>query len=91
MENDDQALRELAEKISKDAEKIACSLPPFSATLSVLMLADQVIRHMHTHREHLDPETLAVLNLAAATLYHCSHLFPPTLNFDGSDLDAVQA
>lgn len=21
-----------------------------------------------------------------ATLYHCSHLFPPTLNFDGSEL-----
>lgn len=81
---EDEALLELGRKIAKDAEKLGASMPPAMASLSVLMIAGEVIQHMHEYGERLPPETMATLNLAAAMLHYCSHLFPPMLNIDGS-------
>lgn len=80
------ALQELSEQIAADADKLAASMPPTMASLAVLGISETIVKHLYDYGERLPAQTLATLSLAAAMLYHCSRLFPPEANIDGSSL-----
>lgn len=82
----DPAISFLFEKISTDADTMAATIPALLAPLAVLSVAGQIAQHLHEGRDSIPNETQATLRLAATLLVHCSRLFPPTLNIDGSQL-----
>lgn len=82
--NNNPSVAELASIVAKHAEDLASTMPPLMASLAVLSISDHIIDHLHASRDSIPDETKAVLHLAAAMLVHCSHLFPPDINIDGS-------